>query len=143
MLTVFEKVLMLQDIGLLLMAETENLAQLAALCKETRVDDGCVVFREDSPGSQLYFVVSGKVSLDRGGRRLLTVEKDALDYWSFFSEESHQVTATALESCTLLTIAYEDLMNLLTAEPELSIALVKRLCQMGRRLTELPPPSGG
>lgn len=136
MLTVIEKVLLLQDIDFFELGYTEHLAQLAAICKETQVSAGTVLFREGEPCKRFQLVIKGGVTLEKSGYSTTTIKKGGLDFWSFFSEAPHQFTATAASSTDLLTVSFEDAADLLTAEPEFCWAVLKRLAAFGRESIE-------
>lgn len=136
MLTVIEKVLLLQDVDFFEFGYTEHLAQLAAVCKETQVSAGTALFREGEACNRFQIVIKGEVTLEKQGEFVQTVEQGGLDFWSFFSESPHQFTAIAASSTELLTISFEDTADLLTAEPEFCWAILKRLAAFGRQSVE-------
>jgi CRP-like cAMP-binding protein len=132
MLTVIEKVLQLQDLDLFEFAYTEHLSQLGAICHETEVSEGTVLFREGETSRRFYMVVRGNVALEVNGEPVATVKQGSLDVWSFFTERPHTVTAKALETTTLLTVTLEDLVDLLTTEAEFCWAITKKLACLGQ-----------
>ena len=91
-----------------------------------------ILFRGGEQHSEFHLLVSGQVSLEIDGKEISVAENDGLDYWSFFSETPHQFTARTLEDCTLLVVSYENMVDLLTAEPEFSWAILKHLAGLGR-----------
>jgi CRP-like cAMP-binding protein len=132
MLTVIEKVLQLQDLDLFEFVYTEHLAQLGSICRETELSKGTVLFRQGDTSKRLHMVVGGKVALEVKGEPVGSVEQGSLDVWSFLAERPHSVTAKALETTTLLTVTFEDLVDLLTAEAEFCWAITKKLASLGQ-----------
>ncbi len=132
MLTVFEKVLILQDLEFFSFANTEHLAEFAARCRVLDVEKGSVLFRQGDPGNALHIVTFGRVSLERDGQPLEIVENDCLGCWSVLSEGPCEYTACTEDRCTLLVISFEDLVDYFTTEPEFSWAIMKHLAR--RRL---------
>jgi CRP-like cAMP-binding protein len=89
----------LRETGFLQGVDEEYLAQIAAIAKCVDFPVGKVIFREGETASQIYFVVSGSVSLEIcapgvGCKRILTVRDGDLLGWSPVLEQS-RVTATA------------------------------------------------
>lgn len=129
MLSVFERVLLLQDLEFFSLVRTEHLADFAALCKAVEAEGGSVLFRRGDPCSSLYFLVRGTATLDRETDSPETVEADVLDAWSFFAQTSHAYTAQADGRCTLLLVSFVDLAELLIAEPEFCWAVTRSLAR--------------
>lgn len=132
MLTVIEKVLLLQDIDFFFYAYSEHLAQLASISNVVKVGKDSILFREGEQHAEFHLLVTGQVLLEMNGKEICVAEQDGLDYWSFFSETPHQFTARTLEDCMLLVVSYENMVDLLTAEPEFSWAILKHLARLGR-----------
>ena len=129
MLSVFEKVLLLQDLEFFASARTEHLTGFAALCQVVEIEKGSVLFRRGDPCTSLYLLVRGRVTLEADSGEAEVVERDVLDCWSFFAQSPHQYTAQSLEECALLTISFQDLSELVTAEPEFCWALTYQLAR--------------
>jgi len=131
MLTTIEKILFLQDLGMLSFAATDHLAQLAPLCREETYPAGETLFRKGDPHSELCLLVQGRVRLEDSENQE-TVEKCALDFWSCLAQDAHEVTARSVEDSTVLWVPFEDLVDLLASEPELSWAILKYHATTGR-----------
>ena len=131
MLTTIEKVLLLQDLGILSFAATDHLAQLAPLCREKTYPPGETLVRKGDPHSELCLLVQGRVRLEDSENQE-TIEKCALDFWSCLAQGAHEVTARSVEDCTVLWVPFEDLVDLLSSEPELSWAILKYHATTGR-----------
>ena len=141
MLTVFEKVLILQDLEFFAFVRTEHLAEFATRCRVLEIEKGSVLFKEGEPSSLLHIVTFGRVCLERDGRVLETVEKDCVGCWSVLSERPHRCTAYTNDNCTLLVISFDELVDYFTTEPEFCWAIMKHLAR--RRLDEPASPADG
>jgi CRP-like cAMP-binding protein len=146
MLNVIEKVLLLQDLDFFQFAYTEHLAQLASICREAEVGEQIVLFREGEECKRFHLLISGQVTLEREEVVVDSVEHGALGTWAFFSESTHRFTATAATDCRILTVSFEEMADLLTAEPEFCWAVLKYLARLGREAETSPrtqphPPS--
>ena len=97
---------------------------------------GDVIFREgDDPQGEAYLVHEGTVEawrrVDGADRLLNTLAKgDLLGEVALFREGPHSVTATAAEHVTLVVIPAHRLENMVRANPELAIGLIRQLARM-------------
>lgn len=132
MLTMIEKVLIMQDFEFFKSVSSDHLAQWASVAKVVEIEPGTILFREGDPSRLLHLVFSGEVVLEREGVKQSVVNREGLDYWSFFSESPRLYTARAAQACRLLTISLEEVHDLLTAEPEFCWAVTQELAQLGR-----------
>jgi len=132
MLTVVEKVLLLQDMEVFGFAQTEDLAQFASVCRETEVSPGMTLFREGEMGRTLFLLVRGGIVLEKDGLELEVVNRGGLDIWSFFADSEQKFTARAVEESLLLTITFDEIVDLLTSEPEFCWAITRQLAVIAR-----------
>ncbi len=131
MFKTIEKVLLLHEVELFSLALTEHLSELAAVCQVREVPTGKVLFEEDDPCSKLLVLVEGRVRLGQGGNARQASTVSSLDEWAFLAEAAHSCRAEALEDSVLLEISFEDLSDILTAEPELCLALLRYTARQG------------
>ena len=137
MLTVVDKVIFLQAVDVFSEVATEELAVLAAIVEERRAASGAVVYRENDPSDSMYFVVSGKVRLDRDGREVTTVgANETFGTWALFDDEPRVTDATALEESRVLRIDKEEFIDVLADNVQITQgvlkAMVRRLRALGR-----------
>jgi CRP-like cAMP-binding protein len=97
---------------------------------------GEVIFREgDDTQGEAYLVHEGRVEARRrvdGTDRLLNtlVKGDLLGEVALFREGPHSVTATAIEHVTLVVISADRLENMVRANPQLALELIRQLARM-------------
>ena len=97
---------------------------------------GDVIFREgDESQSEAYMVHEGTVEardLVDGEERVLStlVKGDLLGEVALFRDAPHSVTAVAVEHVTLLVIPAQRLENMVRANSELAIELIRQLARM-------------
>ena len=70
MLTVLEKVNILQKAPLFHEVPTESLARLAALAQEVRYQEGDLLYRENDAADSMFVLMEGEVALLRGGQEM-------------------------------------------------------------------------
>ena len=68
MLTVLEKVHILQKVPLFHEVPTESLARLAALAQEVRYEAGSLLYRENDAAESMFTLMEGEVVLLRNGQ---------------------------------------------------------------------------
>ena len=54
---------LLSDADVFYNLSTEQLARIAEICTERRLDKGTILFRENSPGDEMYLVAQGAVDI--------------------------------------------------------------------------------
>jgi CRP-like cAMP-binding protein len=133
MMTVIEKVLLLQDFELFRQASSEHLAQLAAVAKVIDVEIDSILFRQGETARNLLLLLEGTVVLEDGSIQAPVQRREALDYWSFFSQNPHRYTARTADRCRLLSVSLDDMVDLLTSEAEFCWALTRELARVSYR----------
>lgn len=113
----------------------EQLIALADVAQEQWHPAGEVLFRAGDPAGNLFVVLSGRVVLERDGRKLAEAgPEESLGTWSLFDDAPRRVTATVVEPVRLLVLEREDFFEELTEHMEITRSLVQDLV---RRLTGL------
>lgn len=133
MLTVIEKVLLLQDFELFRQANSEHLAQLAAVAKVIDVEKDSILFRQGETARNLLLLLEGSVVLEDKGAQAPVHGREILDCWSFFSQNLHRSTARTTEPCRLLSVSLDDMVDLLTSEAEFCWTLLRELAGISYR----------
>lgn len=129
MLTVIEKVLLLQDLDFFRLAETEHLAQLAENCNGVDLSRGTLLFRRGDRSDPLFLLVYGRLSLDDGAGRSREVSRGVIELISFFSEGARETTGRAVADSRLLTVSFEAMADLCSTEPQFCWAVARELAR--------------
>ncbi|HSK18257.1 MAG TPA: Npt1/Npt2 family nucleotide transporter [Longimicrobiales bacterium] len=129
-----EKVLLLQRVDLLRGARGAQLALLASIAEEVSVADGATIMAAGEPTTAMYIVTRGRVALHGVGERLELATDDAFGTWALIDDSPSPLEVQALEPTRLLRISRADFHDLLTDEPELSLALLQGLARRMRSL---------
>ena len=137
MLSIVEKVILLQNIDVFSEVPTRHLASLAAIAEEVEQIKGDVIYKENDPSDALYLVLEGKVRLHRGEQEISVAERnDAFGTWALFDEEPRVVTAVAAENCRLLRVDREDFIDLLADHVQIAQGVIKTVVKRLRNLVE-------
>ena len=123
--------------------DDDQAAELRASMTEVTLARGESLFHEGDPGDRLYVVVEGKVKLHRaspdGRENMLAVlgPSEMIGELSLFDPGPRTATATALTEVKLLGLGHGDLLPLLHARPEVSIALLRAIARRLRRTNDV------
>ncbi len=108
--------------------------------------DGNEIFHEDSPGSTMYFIASGKIRLARAnireGRDIVTTlavlnKGDFFGEMALFEYGRRSATATAVGDVELRIITRKDLEAKIKEHPEIAFYFLDRISKRMRRTDEL------
>lgn len=138
MMSVVEKVILLQGVDFFEHITTENLAHLAAIADPKMVQPGEVIYREGDVSGAMYVVVHGEVQLSREGRSVTRAGPgEAFGAWALFDDELRVVTATVEEDSELLVIEREDFIDLLADHVQITQGIIKSVVTRLRSLMEM------
>ena len=137
MLTVIEKVIVLQNVDIFDRVDTEHLAYLAAIASEITIDADKPVYEEGDPAEALYVVLDGAVRLHREESDIAAAgPKDAFGTWARFDEKPRVASATATEATRLLKVDREDFVDLLADHVQITQGVLKTMVERLRGLLE-------
>jgi CRP/FNR family transcriptional regulator, cyclic AMP receptor protein len=140
-LTVVEKVILLQGVDIFAHASTQQLALVAAIAQERDCEAAVRLFQEATPSDAMYIVVRGRVRVHQGEREVLVAgANEAVGSWALFDEESRLTSATTLEPSLLLRIDRDDFLSVLADHVEITQAI---LSSVARRLRAVAGKLGG
>jgi CRP/FNR family cyclic AMP-dependent transcriptional regulator len=119
------------------------LQRLAALATRRTYAKGAVIFSQGDAGDALYGVASGRVRISATAARGREVFLNIMEPGDSFGEIAvmdglpRTAGARAMERSTLIVISRTDFVQLIHAEPQLAIHLLKLLCERLRWTSEL------
>jgi CRP-like cAMP-binding protein len=108
-----------------------------------KVTKGHTLFKEGDAGDRLFVVVEGKLKLGTssgdGRDNLLSIlgPGDMFGELSLFDPGPRTATATAVTDSRVLALANDQVIGWVTAHPEVSLQLLKRLARRLRRTNEV------
>jgi CRP-like cAMP-binding protein len=126
LLSVIERVLILQNVDVFSEVPTEHLAHVASIAQEVSYAAGDTVFEASDPSDAMYVVLEGEVKLSRGSQ-VVTVARtdDAFGTWSLFDDQPRVVDAVAVRESHLLKLAASDFIDLLADNVEITQGVLK------------------
>ncbi len=135
MLTVVEKVILLQEVDIFSEVPTQQLAYLAAILVEESRAVGEQIYRAHDYADSMYIVVEGRVRLHREEFEItITAPGDPFGTWALFDDEPRVSAATVLESARLLRLNKEDFIDLLADNVGITQGVLKALVSRVRGL---------
>lgn len=135
MLTVVEKVMLLQAVDVFSEVSTEELAYLAAIAQEIEHPPGFRIYSESDPSDAMYIVLDGEVRLHRGDTEVtVATSETAFGTWALFDDELRVMSATARGPTRLLRIDKEDFYDLLADNVNITRGVLKAIVRRLRAL---------
>ncbi|MCC6807760.1 MAG: HEAT repeat domain-containing protein [Deltaproteobacteria bacterium] len=133
-----ERILLLEGVTMFAGAEIDDIAAVAQICQERKVDAGVAVYEEGALGEEMFVVSKGGVSIERAGRQIMTFSAgESFGHVSVLDRGPRPATAKAMErGVELLVIDRQHFMDLVTDRPELLHGLFRVLTRRVRDLLE-------
>jgi CRP-like cAMP-binding protein len=134
MLDVLDRALALHQAPLFAALSADELLPLAELCATVELEAGERLFDEGDPGDSLYVIVSGRVSVEQGGRVVAVLEAgECVGELAALDWEPRSATVAAIVRSELVRLERDDLLDQLGDHPELLRALAIVLTERLRR----------
>jgi CRP/FNR family transcriptional regulator len=128
-LTIVEKTVFLMEFELFKNMESEQVARIASLTKEKRLDEGECIFVENEPAEAAFLVVDGCVKITRKGKTLREVTRNGgfglLEVVA--PGHTYSVCAQAVERTHVLTFSREDVLYAVGEYPKFAIGLIRSM----------------
>jgi CRP-like cAMP-binding protein len=129
------KLELLHSIPLFSRLNRRALTRLGQLTDQIDVRAGRVLMRQGESGSEMFIVVSGRLTVERDGRMLS--ERRAGDFVgeiALLAKGPRTATVTAAEPSTLLVIERQSFHTLMEEQPDIRLAIVDELVRRLRTL---------
>ncbi len=141
-LSMMERILLLRRVSLLADLSPVDLKRVASIATEQHYLDGEIIFEQDEPGDEMYVVASGEV-------RVIVKHEDHDDVevarrkpgepvgeMSVISGNLRSATLIAVGDVQLLCLDQKSFEGLLRERPEVSLAVMRMLCERLQRATQ-------
>lgn len=144
MLTVVEKVILLQEVDIFSEVPTEQLSYLAAIATEEEFEAGAVIYQAQEPAAAMFVVVEGQVRLHRGAMEInVAGQGEAFGSWALFDDEPRVTAATPLVPTQVLRLDKDDFIDLLADNVRITQGVLKALVNRVRGLIGRVGGAGG
>ncbi len=136
-MTTVEKVLLLKGIDLFAAVPGDELAAVALITEEIRVEAGTAFLREGDLGDALFFIVEGRARVRKGDREVAELgARDVFGELALLDPGPRSATVEALTDMTLLRVGRDDFVEILAARPEVPLAVIRMLARRVRAAIE-------
>ncbi|MGD8402325.1 MAG: Npt1/Npt2 family nucleotide transporter [Anaerolineales bacterium] len=141
-LSVMERILLLRRVPLLADLSPADLKRVAAIATEQHYLDGEIIFEQDEPGDEMYVVVAGEVRVlvAEGEYKNREVARrkvgETVGEMSVISGSLRSATLAAAGDVHLLCLDQKSFEGLLRERPEVSLAVMRMLCDRLRQATQ-------
>jgi len=141
-LSIMERILWLRRVPLLADLSPADLKRVAAIATEHHFLDGEVIFEQDEPGDEMYVVISGEVRVlvtsgDNGEREVARRKAgETVGEMSVISGSLRSASLTAVGEVHLLCLDQKSFEGLLRERPEVSLAVMRMLCDRLRQASQ-------
>ncbi|MFT3698162.1 MAG: cyclic nucleotide-binding domain-containing protein [Kofleriaceae bacterium] len=133
MMTIVERVLLLKGVELFAAVPSDELARIARIADERRIEAGATVLRENDPGDSLYFVVEGSAIVTKDGRRIAELgERGVFGELALLDPGPRSATVQAATDLVLLEIKRDAFVEILAARPEVPLGVIRMLARRVR-----------
>ena len=122
---------LLSDLG------RKEIEEVGRLVDEIDVPAGKVLMREGDTGREFFVLVNGTVGIERGGKRVRTLEPGAFfGEIALLSEAPRSATATSEGPATLLVLGHREFHSLMDQYPSIRTCVLEALA---KRILALDP----
>jgi hypothetical protein len=141
-LSIMERILLLRSVPLLADLSPTDLKRVAAIASEQHFLDGEIIFEQDEPGDEMYVVVSGEVRVlvrsGEDGDREVARRKvgETVGEMSVISGSLRSASLVAAGDVHLLSLDQKSFEGLLRERPEVSLAVMRMLCDRLQQVTQ-------
>ncbi|MGQ9614861.1 MAG: Crp/Fnr family transcriptional regulator [Spirochaetota bacterium] len=97
------------------------------------IEAGKVIFREGEPGETMYIIQKGRVKITKrvgDVDKILTVlqKGDFFGEMAIITKGSRTATATAVDTCELLTFNREGFISMISKNSSIAMSIIEKLC---------------
>lgn len=132
-LTIIEKIIRLKSFEIFEQTRVEQLAEVAMLTQEICFETGATLYSEGQHGDALYFLLDGRVTLEKNGISAFQFEAgEIIGTLAALDHQPRLFSAKAALPLTVLKLDAQALHKLLSRNNEFALAVVRLLCRLIR-----------
>ncbi|MBD2354024.1 cyclic nucleotide-binding domain-containing protein [Tolypothrix sp. FACHB-123] len=137
MLTSVDRLLFVRRVPIFKELRDDFIVRLASVMNELSFPANHAIFRQGEEGRSLYIVVSGRVKVHIGEKKLAEVDKGKyFGEMAVFDTQPRSASATTLEPCDCLELTQEQLYDAIEETPEIAVNIIRELSRLIRQLNE-------
>ena len=130
-ITTMERVLFLRRVKLFANLTPVDLVRIASIAQEHLFPDGEVIAQQGDTGDEMYIIVSGEVSVinERGHEMARRRPGDYVGEMAIISQQPRMATLLAVGEVRTLSISRKPFEEILRGRFEISLAVMRELCE--------------
>jgi hypothetical protein len=134
-ITTMERVLFLRRVKLFANLSPVDLVRIASIAQEHFFPDGEVIARQGDSGDEMYIIVSGEVRVvnERGHEMACRKPGDYVGEMAIISQQPRMATLVAAGDVRTLSISRKPFEDILRGRFEISLAVMRELCERLRQ----------
>ncbi|BAY27080.1 cyclic nucleotide-binding protein [Calothrix sp. NIES-2100] len=137
MLSSVDRLLFVRRVPIFKELRDDFIVRLASVMNELSFPAHHAIFRQGEEGRSLYIVVSGRVKVHIGDKKLAEVDKGKyFGEMAVFDTQPRSASATTLEPCDCLELTQEQLYDAIEETPEIAVNIIRELSRLIRKLNE-------
>ena len=137
MLTSVDRLLFVRRVPIFKELRDDFIVRLASVMNELSFPANHAIFKQGEEGRSLYIVVSGRVKVHIGDKKLAEVDKGKyFGEMAVFDTQPRSASATTLEPCDCLELTQEQLYDAIEETPEIAVNIIRELSRLIRKLNE-------
>jgi CRP/FNR family transcriptional regulator, cyclic AMP receptor protein len=135
MLSSVDRLLFVRRVPIFKELRDDFIVRLTSVMHELQFPANYTIFRQGEQGRSLYIVVSGKVKVHIGDKKLAEVEQGKyFGEMAVFDTQPRSASATTLEPCEFLELTQEQLYDAIEETPEIAVNIIRELSRLVRKL---------
>jgi CRP-like cAMP-binding protein len=128
MLTIMEKVDLLQNAELFCQVPTESLARVAAISQEETFEARQVLYNENEAADEMFVLLDGEVTLTATGREERRLKEcQVAGALSLFADQPQAETARASQPSRTLRLSQQDLLDVMAEDFQITRGILRAL----------------
>ena len=132
-LTIIERIIRLKSFEIFEQTTVEQLAEVAILTQEFFFETGATLFLEGQGGDALYFLLDGRVTLEKNGITAFEIKAgEIISTLAALDHQPHLFSAKAGLPLHVLKLDAGALQQLLSRNNEIALAVLRLLCRLIR-----------
>ena len=137
MLSSVDRLLFVRRVPIFKELRDDFIVRLTSVMHELQFPANYTIFKQGEEGRSLYIVVSGKVKVHIGDKKLAEVEQGKyFGEMAVFDTQPRSASATTLESCEFLELTQEQLYDAIEETPEIAVNIIRELSRLVRKLND-------
>lgn len=138
MLTTLEKTILLKSVPLFEDIPGEELSRVAQIAEEKTFPAKSIIFRDGDHADCLYVIVSGSVSIQKGGRELAVLTPGhPFGEMAVLDSSPRSADVHTIEDTTLLRVEQEQFLDIMQSNTQIMQGVVRMLLNRLRKMDEM------